>query len=68
MMDRLVETLGISLLFVLALLVLVGWPLTVVWAINTLFRLGLPYTAQTWLASVVLLATIHASRREKEGC
>lgn len=38
------------------------WPLAVIWALNTLFALGIPYTFWTWLAVLVLNATISASK------
>ena len=38
------------------------WPLAVIWALNTLFALGIPYTFWTWLAVLVLNTTISASK------
>ena len=32
------------------------WPLLVIWALNTLFALGIGYTFVNWLAVVVLFA------------
>ena len=32
------------------------WPLAVIWALNTLFALGIAYTFWNWLAMVVLVA------------
>ena len=29
-------------------------PLTLIWALNTLFGLAIPFTFKTWLASLVL--------------
>lgn len=37
----------------LILIVLVG-PLAVIWALNTLFQLGIDYTFWNWLAVIVL--------------
>lgn len=32
------------------------WPLAAIWALNTLFALGIAYTFWNWLAMVVLVA------------
>ena len=32
------------------------WPLAAIWALNTLFALGIAYTFWNWLALVVLVA------------
>jgi 1-acyl-sn-glycerol-3-phosphate acyltransferase len=32
------------------------WPLAAIWALNTLFGLGIAYTFWNWLAMVVLVA------------
>lgn len=41
-----------------ALIVL--WPLVIVWALNTLFGMGIAYTFWNWLAALVLLLAIKA--------
>ena len=43
------------LLFVILLVMFV--PLAVIWALNTLFALAIPYTFWTWLAVLVLTGT-----------
>ena len=40
------------------LLFLIFGPLLVVWALNTLFLLGIPFTLSTWFATLVLLSTV----------
>ena len=35
---------------------IVVWPFAVIWALNTLFALGIGYTFWNWLAMVVLVA------------
>ena len=32
------------------------WPLAVIWALNTLFAMGIAYTFWNWLAMIVLTA------------
>jgi hypothetical protein len=32
------------------------WPLAAIWALNTLFAIGIAYTFWNWLAMVVLVA------------
>lgn len=42
-------------LLILAIVVLILFmPLAVIWALNTLFTLSIPYTFWTWLAVVVM--------------
>lgn len=52
-------------IFVLAIL----WPLVIVWALNTLFGLGIAYTFWNWLAALVLLTAIKArvTAKKEEG-
>lgn len=50
---------GLALL-VLALIVL--GPLAVIWALNTLFSLGIAYTFWNWLAVVVLQSFVFSFR------
>lgn len=53
MMSDLLKTLGaVGILSIVALAVL--WPLVIIWAVNTLFALGIAYTFWTWLAVLVL--------------
>jgi hypothetical protein len=40
-------------------------PLALVWSLNTLFALGIPYTFWTWLAMLVLGGTIGGVSRSK---
>lgn len=37
------------------------WPLVVIWAVNTLFGIGIAYTFWTWLAVLVLTMTFGKS-------
>ena len=46
---------NIILLAVLALIVVVGGPLLMIWSLNTLFPvLAIPYTFETWLAAFLV--------------
>ncbi len=38
------------------LALLVFWPFALIWAVNTLFGLGIAYTFWTWLAAFVMMA------------
>lgn len=49
------------LIALLVLIVMVGGPLAVIWALNTLFSLNIPFTFWTWLAVVILAALIPSS-------
>lgn len=54
------------LLIVLAIIVLVlAGPLLVIWMLNTLFGLGLTYTAETWLAALLLGMLVGESKASK---
>lgn len=48
---------NIILVAVLAFVVVVGAPLALIWALNTLFPvLAIPYTFETWLAAFIIPA------------
>ena len=48
---------NIVIILVLAFLVVVGAPLALIWALNTLFPvLAIPYTFETWLAAFIIPA------------
>ncbi len=49
----------IAVLFVVALVLS---PLAIIWALNTLFLLEIPYNFWTWLAVVVLLLLLGGSK------
>ena len=46
------------LLILLGLVLIAFAPLAFIWALNTLFTLGIPYTFWTWLASLVLTSSL----------
>ena len=50
----LVTTIG---LVALAIAIIILTPLAVIWALNTLFNLGIAYNFWTWLAMAVLTGT-----------
>jgi hypothetical protein len=59
----------IALIGVVALIVLivVAGPLLLIWALNTLFPvLAIPYTGWTWLAALILGATVSPTVRVKK--
>ena len=39
--------------------ILVMYPLALIWCLNTLFTLSIPYTWQTWLAGVGLMTFLN---------
>lgn len=55
-MKTLLTTLGITGILAFILLAFL-WPLVVIWAVNTLFAMGIAYTFWNWLAVLVLTAT-----------
>jgi hypothetical protein len=38
----------------LAIVLIMGMPLVLIWSLNTLFKTGIEYTFWTWLAALVL--------------
>jgi len=52
-MEEFFQTIGVLLVIVV---VIVGCPLALIWAGNTLFSFGIEYTWQTWLATLTLWA------------
>lgn len=44
-----------------ALLLLVVWPLAVIWSINTLFGTNIPMNLHTWVAVAVLVSVLRLS-------
>lgn len=51
------NTLLVGLLLLIVVLIIVG-PLLTIWALNTLFSLGIAYNFYTWLATVILATAI----------
>lgn len=47
----------VGLLLLIVVLIIVG-PFLTIWALNTLFGLGIAYTFWTWLATVILATAI----------
>ena len=56
-MGQLIAGMGIVGIIILVLVLGILWPLVVIWAVNTLFSLGIAYTFWTWLAVLVLTMT-----------
>ena len=48
-------------IFVIALAIIVAVPLITIWSFNTLFTMGIEYTAWTWLAMFWLQAVLTGS-------
>ena len=54
---------GLRALYIVPLIVLgvalvVLWPFVFIWALNTIFGLGIPLNFWTWLATIVILLTV----------
>jgi hypothetical protein len=50
-------------MIVLIVIVVVAGPLLLIWALNTLFPvLAIPYTVWTWLAALILGATVSTTK------
>lgn len=57
----------IVLLTLLALVILISGPLAGIWALNTLFGLGIEYTPWTWLAALIVMATVTPTGSGRRG-
>lgn len=45
----------LAVVLITAVLVMIAWPIAIIWALNTLFvTLSIPYSFWTWLAVAVL--------------
>ena len=49
------------LLMVAGILVIVWWPLALIWSVNTLFGTQIPFGLNTWLATVLLVSVLRLS-------
>ena len=56
-MLKLFAGLGVVGLVIVIILLGILWPLVVIWAVNTLFGLGIAYTFVNWLAVLILTMT-----------
>lgn len=52
---------SIVLLLVIAVAIVIGMPIALIWALNTLFPLSIPYTVETWLAAFIIPAAFKAT-------
>ena len=48
------------IIFVAAILIVIG-PILIIWSLNTLFGMGIPFTIWTWL-SVVILGSVFKAK------
>lgn len=54
-------------IIVLVLLLVVFGPLALIWSLNTLFPvLAIPYTLETWFATLMLNSMVFAGRRNSK--
>jgi hypothetical protein len=51
----------IALLIVLVIALFVFYPIAVIWSINLLFGLTIPYTFSTWCATMILVGVFAAN-------
>ncbi len=53
---------NILFVLILAVLIFIGAPIALIWALNTLFPvLAIPYTLETWLAAFIIPAAFKAN-------
>lgn len=54
------------LIILLAAILIVIGPILIIWSLNTLFGMGIPFTIWTWLA-VVILGSVFKTKVEVKG-
>ena len=59
-MKTLAELIGLSVTAALMGMIVVLYPLSIIWSLNTLWQLNIPYEWQTWWATVILLTLVHS--------
>jgi hypothetical protein len=53
---------NITVFALLAIAIIIGAPLALIWSLNTLFPiLAIPYTLETWLAAFIIPAAFKAT-------
>lgn len=57
----------VAVILILIILLLVFAPLAEIWALNTLFGLGIAYVFKSWLAMVILNLTIFGAGKSSGG-
>jgi len=55
------DTSAYLIIFLMVVCFVLLFPYAVVWSLNTLFGLMIPYTWQTWLAAFVLTSVVSGS-------
>ena len=65
-MKEFIGAIGMGTLIAFTLAWIIFWPFAVIWALNTLFGLGIGYTFWTWLAVLVVNLTISGARVKSE--
>jgi hypothetical protein len=58
---------GVSLLLVVVAILLLVAPFGVIWAINTLFGMGIPYGVQSYAAALILILVMPSGGRVSKG-
>ena len=59
------DTITVFLIFFVVILVLTT-PIALIWALNTLFGLGIAYTMKTWAAALILGGAVKSSTNIKK--
>lgn len=53
---------NIILILIIAVLVVIGAPIALIWGLNTLFpAVAIPYTLETWLAAFIVSAALKSN-------
>lgn len=58
---------NLTIILILLVLIVIGFPLALIWALNTLFPvLVIPYTFETWLAAFIIPAAFKTNITNKD--
>ncbi len=52
-----------SMLVILIICLIIIWPVVIIWALNTVFNLGIAYTFKTWIAVFILMVVFNNSKK-----
>ena len=62
------KSLSAVLLFTLLVIVFAAFmPIALIWSINTLFELKIPYTVETWAAALVISSVFGTTGLKRKG-
>lgn len=53
----------VVIILLIGIALIIGMPFAIIWSLNTLFALTIPFTFWTWLATLILAGTVSCNGR-----